>query len=101
MVRRVVVLPAPLGPRKPVIEPGSTVKLRLSTARTAPKVLVSPCSSTRTGSARGRSARTVPALEMVALLTSGDGWFHPIAPGRRNGEAPKRRDASHAVRPGG
>src|SRR6266487_847642 len=38
--RRVVVLPAPLGPRKPVTVPGSTSKLRSSTARTLPKNLV-------------------------------------------------------------
>ena len=31
-IRSVVVLPAPLGPRKPVTRPGSTVKLRLRTA---------------------------------------------------------------------
>src|SRR5437588_3740841 len=35
-IRSVVVLPAPLGPRKPVIEPGSTVKLSRSTARMLP-----------------------------------------------------------------
>src|SRR5262245_45470668 len=32
----VVDLPAPLGPRKPVIRPGSTVKLRWSTAVVSP-----------------------------------------------------------------
>src|SRR5689334_7776210 len=35
-IRSVVVLPAPFGPRKPVTEPGSTVKLSRSTARTFP-----------------------------------------------------------------
>src|SRR6476619_2978277 len=41
-IRRVVVLPAPFGPRKPVIRPGSTSKLRSSTATKEPKRLVSP-----------------------------------------------------------
>src|SRR3712207_2863270 len=49
-MRSVVVLPAPLGPRKPVMDPGSTVKLRSETARTAPKLLLRPRTSTRTGS---------------------------------------------------
>src|SRR6476469_1128065 len=40
-MRRVVVFPAPLGPRKPVMRPGSTVKLRLSTAVKLPNRLVS------------------------------------------------------------
>ena len=38
-IRRVVVLPEPLGPRKPVTRPAATSKLRSSTARTAPKLL--------------------------------------------------------------
>ena len=41
----VVVLPAPFGPRKPVTRPGRTVKLRSSTAVTAPKRLLSPSTS--------------------------------------------------------
>src|ERR671911_721454 len=48
-MRRVVVLPAPLGPRKPVTEPGSTVKLRSSTARTWPKFLDRPDTTIRPG----------------------------------------------------
>src|SRR5690349_2065772 len=39
-IRRVVVLPAPFGPRKPVTLPGDTVKLRLCTAVTDPNCLV-------------------------------------------------------------
>src|SRR5689334_22512027 len=35
-MRSVVVLPAPFGPRNPVTEPGSTVKLSRSTARILP-----------------------------------------------------------------
>jgi len=38
-IRRVVVLPAPLGPRKPVTVPGSTSKSRRSTANTSPNRL--------------------------------------------------------------
>src|SRR5215472_639660 len=39
-IRRVVVLPAPLGPRKPVTRPGPTSKLKPSTAVTLPYRLV-------------------------------------------------------------
>ena len=45
-IRRVVVFPAPLGPRKPVIRPGSTWKLRSSTAVKDPNRLVRPRTST-------------------------------------------------------
>src|SRR5215468_267320 len=41
-MRRVVVLPAPLGPRKPVTRPGRASNDRLSTARTVLYTLVSP-----------------------------------------------------------
>ena len=52
-MRSVVVLPAPFGPRKPVTDPGSTVKLRRSTARTEPrKILVSPSTTIRPRSDR-------------------------------------------------
>src|SRR5664280_2009831 len=46
-IRNVVVFPAPLGPRKPVMRPGSTEKLRLSTAVRVPNFLVSFETSTR------------------------------------------------------
>src|SRR5689334_19969828 len=39
-MRMVVVLPAPLGPRKPTISPRATSKLMWSTASTGPKYLV-------------------------------------------------------------
>ena len=49
-MRSVVVLPAPFGPRKPVTEPGSTVKLSRSTARTLPRnTLVSSSTTMRPG----------------------------------------------------
>src|SRR6266508_925934 len=41
-MRRVVVLPAPLGPRNPVICPGRTSKVSSSTARIRPNCLVRP-----------------------------------------------------------
>src|SRR6185437_14397418 len=44
-IRRVVVLPAPFGPRNPVTRPGWTVKSNPRTAATEPKVLVSPRTS--------------------------------------------------------
>src|SRR5579862_7613153 len=42
-MRRVVVLPAPFGPRKAVTRPGATSKVSASTAVTGPYRLVSPC----------------------------------------------------------
>src|SRR4051812_41680732 len=45
IIRMVVVLPAPLGPRNPVTTPGSMVQVRLSTARVSPNTLVSPANS--------------------------------------------------------
>src|SRR5664279_2708279 len=47
-MRSVVVLPAPFGPRKPVTDPGWTVKLSRSTARMLPrKTLVSSSTTIR------------------------------------------------------
>ena len=40
VIRRVVVLPAPFGPRNPVTRPGRTVKLSPSTAVTGPNRLL-------------------------------------------------------------
>jgi hypothetical protein len=74
-IRSVVVLPAPFGPRKPVTDPGSTVKLRSLTACTVPKDLVSPFTSTRTGS-------TVPVFRIEMAISSSGGRIgpHPSAP---------------------
>jgi hypothetical protein len=41
----VVVLPAPLGPRKPVTMPGSTEQVRSSTATVRPNTFVRPANS--------------------------------------------------------
>src|SRR5262245_47213989 len=46
-MRRVVVLPEPLGPRKPVTRPGSTVNDSPSTARTFGYTLVRPDTTSR------------------------------------------------------
>src|SRR5262245_34005161 len=43
--RRVVVLPAPFGPRNPTIRPSATLKERSSTASVAPKRFVRPRTS--------------------------------------------------------
>ena len=53
-MRRVVVLPAPLGPRNPVIVPGSSANDRLSTAVSLPNRFVSD------------SARTTGAMRRLA-----------------------------------
>ena len=46
-MRSVVVLPAPLGPRNPVMRPGSTVNVRSSTAVRSPNRFVSRSTSMR------------------------------------------------------
>ena len=48
-IRMVVDLPAPLGPRKPSTSPRRTLNDTLSTAVNAPKRLVRPSISMRTG----------------------------------------------------
>jgi hypothetical protein len=48
-MRRVVVLPAPLGPRKPVINPGSSANERSSTAVIFPNRFVRESATTTGG----------------------------------------------------
>ena len=48
-MRKVVDLPAPLGPSRPKISPARTVKLMWSAAVNVPKRLVSPCATMRSG----------------------------------------------------
>src|ERR1700712_2030132 len=66
-IRSVVVLPAPLGPRNPVIWPGSTVNDRSDTASTDPKRLVTFVNSMVTPAAitsfRYESSRATTALD--------------------------------------
>src|SRR5215217_3716121 len=90
-MRIVVVLPAPLGPRKPVTEPGSTVKLRSETACTSPKDLLSPRTSTRTGS-------TVAVLAMEMGSPRGGGNPSNRTPGGSRDPPGKVGRAAH--RPG-
>ena len=59
-MRRVVVLPEPLGPRKPVTRPAATSKVRSSTARTGPKCLDSPRTSMADGMSDGTPAGRPP-----------------------------------------
>src|SRR5215470_8657371 len=55
MTRIVVDLPAPFGPRNPVTLPGSTVKLRSSTATLVPKRLVKLLTSIKQPASSSRS----------------------------------------------
>ena len=60
-IRRVVVLPAPLGPRKPVTRPGRTEKDRPSTARHVAELLGQPVDPTVGPVDRARPSRAPPA----------------------------------------
>ena len=105
-MRIVVVLPAPFGPRKPVTCPGRTVKLRSSTAVTAPNRLVSRCSSIM-AAGPGRAGLTVPGRpgrrtgRRCRLRASGPGRSAPTPTWA--GSAPDwreryRPDSSHRSR---
>ena len=92
-IRSVVVLPAPFGPRKPVIVPGSSANERSSTARTVPNRLVSDSARTtavmrlpgvlcgaRLDAERAQQlGRRIwrPQLEQLARTRSGPGWGCP------------------------
>src|SRR3954453_22996875 len=84
-IRRVVVLPAPFGPRKPVTAPSRVLKLRSSTALTSPKRFDSPCISI--------AAIADPSVEFVAstLLVR-----RPAVVGRTRGGASARRHVADA-----
>src|SRR5215469_17688956 len=79
-IRKVVVFPAPLGPRKPETVPPSTPKLRSSTARTGPKRLVSPRTSI---TAIGDPSLPAPRVLRVALGS-------PAVPARQRPGQPAR-----------
>src|ERR1039458_443495 len=70
-MRKVVVLPEPLGPRNPVTRPGSTTKSRWSTARMVPKCLVKPDISI--GSPRGAGA-----VDIGGTIAAGPPWFRAL-----------------------
>jgi hypothetical protein len=74
MIMRIVVdLPDPLGPRNPVTTPGGTSKVRLSTAVDAPYRLVNECAViiTRDGKV---SAAFAEYRQTVSFLSA---WHHP------------------------
>src|SRR5579859_185029 len=66
--RTVVVLPQPLGPMRPRIMPGGTLKVRFSTAAWSPKVLVSARASitAATGGGAGGWLRPLPLAGLTA-----------------------------------
>src|SRR6266850_975923 len=66
MMRMVVVLPAPLGPRNPWISPGSTERLTPSTAVKEPYVLTSASTAIMA------SGRLRPAMGLVVALGDGE-----------------------------
>src|SRR5918995_6153987 len=65
-VRSVVVLPAPLGPRKPSTRPGLALKLSPSTATFAPKRLVRSRTSSTHGTLAAQPAQASPPLDKFA-----------------------------------
>src|SRR5664280_19838 len=76
-IRNVVVLPDPLGPRKPVTRPSGTSKVRSSTARTGPKCLESPWTSMADGMPDGTLAVDGSCVTLVG------GW-PPAMPAARS-----------------
>src|SRR5581483_6752004 len=70
IMRSVVVLPAPLGPRKPVTEPGSTVKLSRSTARMLPRKTFVRSWATMRPSACGAAVVTGPSQHTGSSVRS-------------------------------
>src|SRR5260221_11189807 len=72
MMRMVVVLPAPFGPRNPWISPGSTERLTPFTAVEEPDVL------TRAPAAVMASGRLRPAMGLVVALGGGGGEGAPV-----------------------
>src|SRR5258708_17795244 len=90
MMRMVVVLPAPFGPRKPWISPGSTERLTPSTAVKEPYVL------TRASTAIMASGRLRPAMGRAVALGDGEvGGAQVLGPP----PDPRRRGARLRVRP--
>src|SRR5258706_4386279 len=67
IMRSVVVLPAPLGPRSPVMEPSGAVKLTWRTACTSPKCLARSSVSIKLHSQRQHEERPRDALEATTV----------------------------------
>src|SRR3954451_7217922 len=96
-MRRVVVLPPPFGPRKPVTEPGSTVKLSSETAWTGPNDLDSPSTSSRTGPAGRVLPMAVLAVGMRTPRRRNGRALYPIAPDPADGSPGLRGCAGVAL----
>ena len=92
IIRIVVDLPAPFGPRKPVTTPGRTVKVRSSTAVLSPYRLVSPCSSIM---AARLASTTEPPPEEGRGFRAVTGGPHRQSPGQVAG---RRAVSGTAVR---
>src|SRR4051812_7470418 len=73
IIRIVVVLPAPFGPRKPVTVPGSRAKDTSSTTVRLPYCLVSPLTLIISGSSGGRPWVEDESAEKGALPASAGG----------------------------
>ena len=70
MIMRIVVdLPEPFGPRKPVTTPGRTSNVRLSTAVDAPYRLVSECAVIIT--TNGKEAHRASGIPLVGVFQVG------------------------------
>src|ERR1700751_1478824 len=78
MSRIVVVLPAPFGPRNPVILPGATLNDKLSTATVSPYRLVRPRASIMYAAPSGR--RSPDAVASGLLPVSGKDAIVRVGP---------------------
>ena len=101
IIDSVVVLPAPLGPTTPNIEPRRTVRSMSSTATVEPYVLRREVTSTTTGGGSGlarglRGARGAFAVEGAAFFAPGATPAGFLAPGAVTSGLPVRRVAGFA-----
>src|SRR5450631_1882708 len=105
-IRSVVVLPAPFGPRKAVIEPGPTLAVGSSTATVAPKHLVRPRNSIVADICAiipvHRQHTTAPVARLGLALEATTCQVSPAIRPQRNGtkrvEATRADDRAH-IRP--
>src|SRR5438876_12247641 len=67
-ILRVVVLPAPLGPRKPTISPGCTSRFTFLTASCVPYSFLSPCATIAGPLYAGLYGGTLPLLVIIMPL---------------------------------
>src|SRR5262245_36684621 len=71
----IVLLPEPLGPMRPRISPRATVRSTPSTARTPPKCLQTPCSSS-TGALLFRSEEPPQGLHRARIEQTARAYVH-------------------------